>query len=208
MHVVIGANMLTDTEIVGGIATILTGMSSAIAWLFKENVRKDKEHAVEKDEIEKENSKCRQDLAQVRAELVSLNALMEQAGWTGGPTLEAVIVCNAEGIIVEWNPGATIMFHWVAREMLGKNVTMIIPPAYRQNHLGAMSNWRAKDESPRRGPFLLHAQTKDGIVFPIEMTLSGWKVGDAKFVAAAIRRRLTMASSIPESDSADILSKT
>src|SRR5689334_20615329 len=41
---------------------------------------------------------------------------------------DAIVSKTLEGIIVSWNPAAERMFGWAAGEVIGKSITIIIPP--------------------------------------------------------------------------------
>lgn len=176
------------------IAAVVGSLATAVVYLFKENRK-----------LAESESLCNQRMAEVRAELVSLYALVQQMQWSGSMRLEAVVVADmSSGMITEWNPGATILLHWTEREMLGKSIGKIVPPKYRDRHEEAVRSVMKGGNLPSRGPIIGHALTKDGVEVPVEITLSGWKVGNSSMMAASIKRRITTSSDtgeIPDSDS-------
>ena len=58
---------------------------------------------------------------------VDLNQLVEGAG-------DSIIVCDAQGDIVLWNPASERIFGFTPAEALGKNLDLIIPERQRQRH--------------------------------------------------------------------------
>lgn len=63
-----------------------------------------------------------------------LNAIIETA-------VEGIISINKHGIILTCNPAAEKIFQYSANEIIGKNVKMLMPLPYRQEHDGYISNY-------------------------------------------------------------------
>ncbi|HXU89069.1 MAG TPA: ATP-binding protein [Methylomirabilota bacterium] len=82
---------------------------------------------------------------------------------------DAIVSKTLEGIIVSWNPAAERMFGWAAGEVIGKSITIIIPP----DRLDEEENVLAQ---LRRGQTIDHYETmrirKDGVAIPISLTVS------------------------------------
>src|SRR4051812_29986393 len=173
--------------LIAAASAIVSALATVVVFLFRENRK-----------LSSLLSECREHVASLRYEIITLQVQYEQALWTGSLMAEANIIANGEGNIIEWNPGATILLHYSAREMLGKNVTTIIPPIYREAHLAGMARLRASEESPKRGPYPWYALTKDGTIIPVDVELSGWRVDGDRFVSAKMRRRMAVAETTPE----------
>lgn len=47
---------------------------------------------------------------------------------------DAVVVCDVQGHVVVWNPGAERIFGWSAAEALGQRMDMIVPERLRKRH--------------------------------------------------------------------------
>ncbi len=47
---------------------------------------------------------------------------------------DAVVVCDTEGRVIVWNPGAERSFGWTAAEAMGQRMDMIVPERLRQRH--------------------------------------------------------------------------
>ncbi|HEX5965936.1 MAG TPA: ATP-binding protein [Pyrinomonadaceae bacterium] len=102
---------------------------------------------------------------------------------------DAIISKTLEGIITSWNHGAQRIFGYTADEVIGKPVTILIPP----DHL---------DEEPtilsrlRRGDRIEHYETirkrKDGRLIDISLTVSPIKGPNGQIVGASkIARDIT-----------------
>ena len=58
--------------------------------------------------------------------------------------LDAVIVMDAQSVIVGWNPQATAIFGWSQEEAIGRTPTeTIIPPHYREAHARGVQRFLA-----------------------------------------------------------------
>ena len=58
---------------------------------------------------------------------------------------DAVIVSDAKGDVIVWNPAAERLFGWTAAEALGQSMEMIIPQRLRKRH------WEGYDKSMQTG---------------------------------------------------------
>src|SRR3954471_19089967 len=72
---------------------------------------------------------------------------------------DAIVSKTLEGIVTSWNGGAQRIFGWAAEEVIGKSITIIIPPERLQEEPRIL-------ERMRRGERIDHfetiRQTKDG----------------------------------------------
>ncbi|MCL4545302.1 MAG: PAS domain S-box protein [Chloroflexi bacterium] len=101
---------------------------------------------------------------------------------------DAVVITNERGAIVLVNRQAEETFGYNRDEMLGQSVEMLMPPRYRLAHLRHRA-WYQRDARTRpMGVGLdLHAQRRDGSVFPVEISLSPVTVGGELLIFAMVR---------------------
>jgi PAS domain S-box-containing protein len=109
---------------------------------------------------------------------------------------DAILSKSLEGIILSWNRGAALMFGYCADEVIGKPVTILIPP-------------QRLDEEPailqriRRGERIDHYQTtrvrKDGVLIDISLTVSPIRNAAGQIVGASkIARDITAQKRVDE----------
>jgi PAS domain S-box-containing protein len=72
------------------------------------------------------------------AAALDLRALFDAIG-------DAVIVCDAAGVVIFWNPAAERMFGHTQAEAMGQRMDMIIPERLRKRH------WEGYDKSMETG---------------------------------------------------------
>jgi PAS domain S-box-containing protein len=101
---------------------------------------------------------------------------------------DAIVVVNPAGKIVLLNVQAEKQFGYIRDELVGQEVTNIIPEGFAER-LIADGNRRASDELTQQigAGIELSGRRKDGTEFPIEITLSPLESADGVLVTAAIR---------------------
>lgn len=100
---------------------------------------------------------------------------------------EGIIIVDEGGKIVSGNPVAEHIFGYTSNELIGQNLEMLLPARYRGRHVNFRESFNRHPE-PRRMGFGrdLQALRKDGIEFPVEISLSFTKVKGRLLVMAFI----------------------
>jgi PAS domain S-box-containing protein len=102
--------------------------------------------------------------------------------------IDCVIVADASGRIVEFNPAAERTFGYTREEALGRTMAeLIVPPSLRERHIAAF----ARFVKTRRGSMLgrrveLTGMRADGSEFPVELALSQVEA-DPVLICGALR---------------------
>ncbi|MGE5195684.1 MAG: PAS domain S-box protein [Deltaproteobacteria bacterium] len=85
----------------------------------------------------------------------------------------AVIVINEQGLIDRFNPSAERMFGYSPPEVIGRNVKILMPSPYREEHDRYLARFLKTSEARIIGIGReLVAQRKDGSTFPIYLAVS------------------------------------
>lgn len=87
---------------------------------------------------------------------------------------DAFVGVDHNGLIIEWNQQAEVIFGWHQSEALGKKMDeMIIPEHYRDAHYQGMKSFVQKGEAKVFNRRLqLDANRKNGEIFPAEMAIT------------------------------------
>jgi PAS domain S-box-containing protein len=120
--------------------------------------------------------------------LLSLNAAQRIASIVESSD-DAIISKDLNGIITSWNKGAQRIFGYVAEEVIGKPVTMLMPLDRQDEERGIL-------ERIRRGERVDHYETirqrKDGSRIDISLTVSPIRDANGKIIGASkIARDIT-----------------
>jgi len=101
---------------------------------------------------------------------------------------DAIISADAQGVITFWNHGAQRMFGYTETEALAQPLTLLMPARFRAAHRRGLARVTATGHAPLAGQTLaLEGLRKEGTTFPIELSLSTWTIGEARFYSAIIR---------------------
>ena len=93
--------------------------------------------------------------------------------------LDAVVMIDAEGVIIEWSPQAEISFGWHRGEAIGRTLTdTIIPPRYHEAHRRGLLRYQKTREAVVLNQRIeLTALHRDGHEFPIELAIAPIRSG-------------------------------
>jgi two-component system sensor kinase FixL len=101
---------------------------------------------------------------------------------------DAIISIDHRGRITLFNQAAEQIFGYGAGEVLGKNVKMLMPPPYAEQHDRYIETYRKTGRPQAIGRIReVEARRKNGEVFPIELSVSEARVGRQVLCSAIIR---------------------
>lgn len=87
--------------------------------------------------------------------------------------LDPIITIDAHGVIESASDSVLRVFGWTPAELIGRNVSVLMPEPIRLAHDGYLDRYAATGESSILGAARrFDAQRKDGSVFPIELAVS------------------------------------
>jgi PAS domain S-box-containing protein len=90
--------------------------------------------------------------------------------------VDGVILIDARGLIMKFNPACEKLFKYRTVEVIGQNVRMLMPAPYRSEHDGYLTNYLTSGEKKIIGIGReVVGQRKDGSTFPMDLS-----VGEAK----------------------------
>ena len=125
------------------------------------------------------------DVTERRRAEEALRASEAQKGAVIQLALDAVIVIDEQGRILEFNPAAERIFGFTRAEVLGREMAgLIIPERDREQHRRGIKRYRETGEQAVLGQRLeLAAIRADGTEFPVELTINATHLeGQAVFI--------------------------
>lgn len=110
--------------------------------------------------------------AHAQHESLRLQALLDS-------TIDSVITINHAGIIENYNKASVKLFGYEPVEVIGQNITKLMPASYRDLHKLGMARFLSTNESRIIGQAVeVEALHKNGTALPIELTLSHFEWED------------------------------
>ena len=101
--------------------------------------------------------------------------------------VDAIITIDERGIVDSLNPAAERLFGYTPDEVLGRNVSMLMPAPYREEHDGYLAHYLATGEKRVIGLGReVVAQRSDGSTFPIELAVSEMWVGQRRMFTGLV----------------------
>jgi two-component system, LuxR family, sensor kinase FixL len=101
---------------------------------------------------------------------------------------DAMIVIDERGIIGSFSSAAERLFGYTALDVLGKNIKMLMPSPYRENHDGYLKRYLLTGERRIIGiGRLVVGERKDGSTFPMELAVGEMRSSNQRFFTGFIR---------------------
>jgi PAS domain S-box-containing protein len=94
--------------------------------------------------------------------------------------LDAIVLMDARGLVLSWNPRAEAAFGWPRAEAVGRRVAdLIVPPRYREAHDRGLARYLQSGDGPMLNrPVELIALRRDGSEFPVALRISALRDTD------------------------------
>ncbi|HEY7748464.1 MAG TPA: PAS domain S-box protein [Aestuariivirgaceae bacterium] len=101
---------------------------------------------------------------------------------------DAMVVIDELGIIQSFSAAAQRLFGYVSDEIVGKNVKILMPSLYREDHDEYLKRYLATGEKRIIGiGRVVVGERKDGSTFPIELNVGEMKSGNRRYFTGFIR---------------------
>ena len=101
---------------------------------------------------------------------------------------DAMVVINEHGLIQSFSSAAERLFGFSAAEVLGKNVKILMPSPYREDHDGYIERYLCTGERRIIGiGRVVVGQRNDGSTFPMELAVGEMHVREQRFFTGFIR---------------------
>lgn len=114
----------------------------------------------------------------------------DAANWSAvlATARDAIVSIDNAGRITVFNPTAEAMFGYTAEEVLGHNVTILMPAPYHDEHDSYLRNYRETGVPKAIGRIrAVEALRKSGEIFPIELSVSESQLSTDVLYTAIIR---------------------
>ncbi|MBV1701021.1 MAG: PAS domain S-box protein [Hyphomicrobiales bacterium] len=101
---------------------------------------------------------------------------------------EAMIVIDTQGLIQSYSAAAERQFGYTAEEAVGQNVSLLMPPSYREHHDSYLKRYLETGQRRIIGiGRLVVGQRKDGSTFPMELSVGEVRSGQRHAFTGFVR---------------------
>lgn len=101
---------------------------------------------------------------------------------------EGIIVIGEQGLIDRFNPAAENMFGYAEDEVLGKNISMLMPSPWREEHDAYLTRYLKTGEKKIVGIGReVAGMRKDGAIFPMDLAVSEVRLSDRRMFTGIVR---------------------
>lgn len=117
----------------------------------------------------------------IRARETHLRSILQTAP-------DAIVVIDVKGRMLSFSASAERMFGYAEEEVLGENVSILMPSPDRERHDGYLLRYMETGERRIIGiGRVLTARHRDGTTFPIELSVGEARIGDDRVFTGFIR---------------------
>lgn len=103
-------------------------------------------------------------------------------------TVDGIMSFDEQGMIESINPAGERMFGYTASELTGRNINILMPPPYRDEHEMSLKNYR---DTGRKEVIGIGRETlglrKDLSTFPMELSISEVRLADRRLFTGIVR---------------------
>ncbi|MFC3077243.1 PAS domain S-box protein [Phenylobacterium terrae] len=101
---------------------------------------------------------------------------------------DAMIVIDEKGLMQSFSAAAERLFGWAAPEAVGRNVSMLMPSPYREEHDGYLQRYLATGERRIIGiGRVVVGERKDGSTFPMELAVGEMRSAERRYFTGFVR---------------------
>lgn len=126
-------------------------------------------------------SAVRKQTADAKSASVRMQAILETAA-------DAIVTIDVQGTVLSFNKAAENIFGYTEKEVIGKNVKILMPAPHHDAHDGYLSNYVTTGQAQIIGSSReVQGLRKSGEKFPIDLSLSEVKTDDEHLFTGVIR---------------------
>ena len=177
--IVTGAALLSTIPSLQWVALgVVVAAAGLLGWLLVRQARDAARQHRGSDELRRRTVDLEK---QVQAGVASARASGERLRSVIDSAVDGIIVIDQQGLIESLNPAAERLFGYPRSEVLGRNVSMLMPSPYHEEHDSYLSRYITTGEAKiiGRGREVM-GRRRDGSVFPLHLSVGQMTIGDER----------------------------
>ena len=129
-----------------------------------------------------------EDVSERRGTKEALQESTERLQAVLNAAVDGIVLIDPLGIIQSVNPSVQKMFGYAPDELVGRNVKVLMPPPWREEHDGYLARYRATGEARIIGIGReVEGRRRDGSTFPVDLAVSEVRYGGEVFFLGTLR---------------------
>jgi len=139
-------------------------------------------------ELKKVNEALREEIAERKEIVTALEDSEAQIRAIVENVVDGIVTIDENGIIELFNPTAEKIFGYSAKEVIGKNINMLMPQPYQSEHDGYMQSYQETGEAKIIGlKREVWGLRKDRSVFPMELAVNEFFIGGRRAYTGVVQ---------------------
>jgi two-component system sensor kinase FixL len=158
-----------------GITFVASGL---LGWLAIQSASREARQQVGSFDLRRANETLE---AQIEASTADLHDSHERLRSVIESAVDGIIVIDDRGTVESFNPGAERLFDYPASAVIGRNVNMLMPSPYHEEHDGYLNRYLATGQAKIIGVGReVTGRRRDGRLFPIHLSVGEMSVGGGR----------------------------
>ncbi len=180
------SSLLSDHRVVSGLSVVIEGQNEPFGVLGV--------HSASRRAFSKDDAYFLQTIANILAAAIGRkraeDALRDSESRNRAivdTAADAIITIDEQGTIESFNRAAEHLFAYTSGDVIGKNIKMLMPPAFHAQHDAYLSNYVSASATTSSTDLHLAGQCKDGTTFSTDVAISEMRLADRRMFTEIVR---------------------